>query len=100
MRSRPLQPCVYLLASKPNGTLYVGVTSSLPQRVWRHKEGIYEGFTKRHGVHRLVWFEQHETMLAALAREKAVKKWSRAWKIRLIEASNPDWRDLYEDILG
>ena len=91
----PRRPCVYLLASRRNGTLYIGVTSNLPQRVWQHKQGLGEGFTKRYGVHRLVWYEQHETMMTAIAREKTIKKWSRSRKVELIEASNPDWRDLY-----
>ena len=82
------QPCVYILASKRNGTLYTGVTSDLVQRVWQHKNGVVEGFTKRYGVHLLVWFEIHETMASAIAREKAIKEWKRAWKIELIEKSN------------
>lgn len=93
------QPCVYLLASKRNGTLYVGVTSNLPQRVWQHKNDVSEGFTKHYGVHILVWYEVHETMESAIVREKTIKEWKRQWKIDLIHAMNPDWRDLYEDIL-
>jgi putative endonuclease len=93
------QPCVYLLASKRNGTLYVGVTSNLSQRVWQHKNDVSEGFTKRYGVHILVWYEGHETMESAIVREKTIKEWKRQWKIDLIEAMNPKWRDLYEDIL-
>jgi putative endonuclease len=93
------QPCVYILASKRNGTLYTGVTSDLVQRVWQHKNGVVEGFTKRYGVHLLVWFEIHETMASAIAREKAIKEWKRAWKIELIEKSNPTWRDLYGEIV-
>ena len=92
-------PCVYMLASKHNGTLYVGVTSNLPQRVWQHKNDLVEGFTRRYGVHALVWYEVHETMENAIAREKTIKEWKRQWKIDLIEAMNPEWRDLYEDIL-
>ena len=91
-------PCVYMLASKRNGTLYVGVTSDLVQRVWQHRSALAEGFTKRYGVHRLVWYEVHETMESAILRETALKKWNRAWKIRLIEETNPAWRDLYEEI--
>ena len=91
-------PCVYMLASKPQGTLYVGVTSDLVQRVWQHKSDLVEGFTRRYGVHRLVWYEVHETMESAIVREKALKKWNRAWKVRLIEESNPAWADLYEGI--
>ena len=92
-------PCVYMLASKRNGTLYVGVTSNLPQRVWQHKNDLVEGFTRRYGVHALVWYEVHETMENAIVREKTIKEWKRQWKIDLIEAMNPEWRDLYEDIL-
>ena len=91
-------PCVYILASKPNGTLYIGVTSNLVQRVWQHKNDLVEGFTNRYGVHRLVWYEVHETMESAISREKSLKKWNRAWKIRLIERSNPTWADMYEEI--
>jgi putative endonuclease len=93
------QPCVYLLASKRNGTLYVGVTSDLVQRIWQHKNDLVEGFTKRYGVHTLVWYEMSETMQAAIARERAIKEWKRAWKIELIEKFNPEWRDLYEEVL-
>jgi putative endonuclease len=93
------QACVYLLASKRNGTLYVGVTSDLVQRVWQHKNDLTEGFTKRYGVHTLVWYEECGTMEAAISREKAIKEWKRAWKIRLIEKSNPDWDDLYEELV-
>lgn len=91
-------PCVYILASKRNGTLYTGVTSNLPKRVWEHKEGVVAGFTKRYGVHSLVWYEVHETMDAAITREKQIKEWQRAWKLELIEAANPGWRDLYAEI--
>ena len=93
------QPCVYLLASKRIGTLYAGVTSDLVQRVWQHKNDVVEGFTKRYGVHTLVWFEVHEAMDSAIAREKAIKEWKRAWKIQLIEPNNPTWRDLYDEIV-
>jgi len=82
------------LASHRNGTLYVGVTSDLLQRLHKHREGLLAGFSKDYGVHRLVWFEQHSTMENAIVREKRMKKWNRAWKIKLIEESNPDWRDL------
>jgi len=92
------QPCVYILASKRNGTLYIGVTSNLVQRVWHHKNDLVEGFTKRYGVHTLVWYEGHETMESAIAREKAIKEWRRAWKLDLIEKRNPAWRDLYEEL--
>ena len=92
------QPCVYLLASKWRGTLYVGVTSDLLKRIWEHKSDLVEGFTKKYGVHDLVWFEQHETMESAILREKAIKAWQRNWKIRLIEESNPKWIDLYPEL--
>ena len=93
-----LQPCVYLLASRRNGVLYVGVTSNLPQRIWQHRTHVIAGFTSRYRVHRLVWFEQHETMESAILREKAIKEWQRHWKRELIEATNPYWRDLYPEI--
>jgi putative endonuclease len=93
------QPCVYILASQRNGTLYTGVTSDLIKRVWEHKNDQTEGFTKKHGVHRLVYFEQHEDMSAAITREKQIKKWNRAWKLRLIEEKNPNWNDLYETLI-
>ena len=92
-------PCVYILASRRNGTLYVGVTSDLVGRVWQHKHDCVPGFSERYGVHDLVWFEMHTTMASAIAREKAIKKWNRAWKLRLIEAGNPEWRDLYAEIV-
>lgn len=91
------QPCVYLLASKRNGTLYVGVTSNLVARMHQHRLGGVRGFTRDYGVKRLVWFELHETMESAITREKRIKKWNRAWKLALIEAGNPEWRDLAED---
>ena len=94
-------PCVYILASKRNGTLYLGVTSNLVQRIWQHKNDFVEGFTKRYGVHTLVWFEPHESMESAIAREKAIKEWSpdeSGWKVELIEKGNPTWRDLYDEI--
>ena len=93
------RPCVYILASQRNGTLYVGVTSNLVQRVWQHRNDIREGFTRRYGVHRLVWFESHATMISAIRREKAIKKWNRAWKLALIERGNPAWKDLYDEIV-
>ena len=93
------QPAVYLLASKRNGTLYVGVTSNLQNRTWIHKNESVEGFTKKYGVHRLVYYELHPNMISAIIREKQIKKWNRAWKIELIEAQNPDWRDLWELII-
>jgi putative endonuclease len=93
-------PCVYILASARNGTLYVGVTSNPAQRIWRHKEGVMEGFTRKYGVKRLVWYEFHATMENAITREKQLKAGNRARKIRLIEVMNPGWRDLYDDILA
>ncbi|MCL5061397.1 MAG: GIY-YIG nuclease family protein [Candidatus Thermoplasmatota archaeon] len=92
-------PCVYILASKRNGTLYCGVTSDLPKRVWQHKNDLVDGFSKRYRVHTLVWYEVHETMENAIAREKAIKEWRRAWKLKIIEDMNPSWRDLYDDIV-
>jgi putative endonuclease len=92
------QPCVYILASRRNGTLYVGVTANLAKRVWEHKNDVVQGFTQRHGVHALVWFEVHETMTAAIAREKTLMGWKRQWKRELIERMNPEWRDLYPDL--
>jgi putative endonuclease len=87
---------VYILASQPNGTLYTGVTSNLVKRVWQHREGLVESFTKKYGVKKLVFFEIHETAESAITREKQIKKWERAWKIELIEKENPRWRDLYD----
>lgn len=94
-----MQPCVYILASKLNGTLYVGVTSDLVKRVWEHKSDVADGFTKRYGVHMLVWFEVHENMESAISREKNIKAWKRAWKIELIQKTNPLWRDLYNELV-
>jgi len=82
-------PCVYILASRRNGTLYIGVTSDLIKRVWQHKNDVVEGFTKQYGVHMLVWYEPHETMESAIQREKNIKKWNRRWKLALIKKSNP-----------
>ena len=90
---------VYILANKPGGTLYVGVTNNLIRRVYEHREGLAEGFTKRYGIKMLVYFEAHDTIAAALQREKNIKRWSREWKVDLILASNPDWKDLYHDIV-
>lgn len=92
------QPCVYILASKQNGTLYTGVTSNLAKRVWQHKQGQVEGFSKKYGVKLLVWYEVHQSMEQAILREKRIKEWQRAWKIELIVEQNSDWRDLYSDI--
>ena len=88
---------VYIMASARNGTLYLGVTGSLIQRAHQHREGKVDGFSKRYGCTRLVWFEPHSEMSAAIAREKDIKKWRRAWKLNLIERSNPQWRDLFAD---
>ena len=93
-----MQPCVYILASKRNGTLYVGVTSDLLARTWQHKNSAVEGFTSKYDVYYLVWYELHESMDSAIAREKAIKKWNRTWKLKLIEKLNPEWKDLYNDI--
>ena len=82
---------MYVLANKRNGTLYVGVTSNLVQRVWQHKNNLAEGFTKRYGIHMLVWYELHETMASAITREKTLKEWKRPWKLELIEETNPTW---------
>ncbi len=97
-RNPERHPCVYFLASRRNGTLYVGVTSNLALRVWQHQNQLVEGFTKRYGVHTLVLYEVHATMESAIVREKAIKNWKRAWKIALIEKSNSQWRDLYEEL--
>ena len=93
------QPCVYMLASKRNGTLYTGVTSNLLKRVWEHKNNLVEGFTKKYGVHTLVWYELHDTMDSAIQREKTIKNWKRAWKLKVIEKMNSYWRELYSDLL-
>ncbi len=90
---------VYILASKKKGTLYTGVTSNLPGRVWQHKEKVVAGFTKKYDVSLLVYFEMHPVAESAILREKQIKKWNRAWKISLIEENNPAWRDLYDEIV-
>jgi len=94
------QPCVYILSSKKDGVLYIGVTSNLIQRVWQHKNKQVEGFTKKYNVDKLVYFEQYENMESAITREKHLKKWSRSWKIQLIEKENEDWQDLWLKIQG
>ena len=91
---------VYILANRRNGTLYVGMTNDLPRRIYEHKAGAIHGFTKKYGVKMLVHYEVHEEAGAAAARENAIKKWRRVWKIELIERENPDWRDLSEEFLG
>ncbi len=93
------QPCVYILASKRNGTLYTGVTSNLLKRIWEHKNDLVDGFSNKYGVHILVWYEMHESIEEAIYRENCIKKWERAWKIKRIEKMNPDWRDLYQDLV-
>jgi putative endonuclease len=92
------QPAVYILASKPNGTLYIGVSSELPRRMEAHKSGAVPGFTERYGVKLLVYFELHTGMYEAIQREKQMKKWNRQWKINLIEKANPDWNDLSDQV--
>ncbi len=92
------QPCVYILASRPNGTIYIGVTSNLIGRVYQHRQKLIAGFTQRYGVHNLVWYEVHEQMESAILREKQLKNWSRVAKIRLIELTNPQWQDLWPDL--
>lgn len=94
-----MQPCVYIMASARNGTLYIGISSDLTARVWQHKDNVVDGFTKKHEVHQLVWYEPHETMESAINKEKVLKKWNRIWKLRLIEHFNPDWLDLYEQLI-
>ncbi len=93
------QPCVYMLASGWNGTLYVGVTSNLIARAWQHRNDEVPGFTKRYRVHDLVWYERHEDMMVAIEREKTIKGWKRSWKVALIEAGNPNWCDLYPELI-
>ncbi len=90
---------VYFLASRPRGTIYIGVTNDLIHRVYQHRNDLIEGFTKRYGVHMLVRYEQGADVSAAIWREKRLKKWNRAWKIKLIESENPEWRDLYPDLV-
>jgi putative endonuclease len=94
------QPATYLLASARNGTLYVGVTSNLVKRVWEHRNHVVDGYTKKHGVTQLVWYEMHDTMEAAIRHEKRIKKWRRDWKLELIEKTNPYWNDLWPQITG
>ncbi|MFC1673573.1 GIY-YIG nuclease family protein [Pseudomonadota bacterium] len=94
------RPCVYILASARNGTLYIGVTGDPVRRMWEHRNGVMEGFTQKHGVHNLVYAEFHDAMESAIIREKQIKKWNRAWKVELIEKANPQWHDLYDQLLG
>ena len=93
-----MQPCVYMMASERNGTLYIGVTSDLIARAWQHKNNAVDGFTKKYNVHILVWYEAHQNMESAILKEKALKKWNRIWKLRLIEQMNPEWQDLYHQL--
>ena len=88
-----------MLASRKNSTLYIGVTSDIVKRVWEHKNDVVEGFTKRYGIHALVWYEMHETMESAIVREKTIKGWKRQWKLELIEKENPQWADLYDSLI-
>ena len=90
---------IYILTNRPNGTLYVGVTSDLARRVQEHRDGVLDGFTKRHGLKRLVYAKRHDDIRMALQREKNIKHWSRAWKVRLIHADNPEWDDLYDQLI-
>jgi putative endonuclease len=94
------QPAVYILSSRPYGTLYLGVTSNLLQRVWQHKNGLVDGFSRTHHTHLLVWYEIHESMIEAITREKQIKKWNRDWKVNLIQTLNPEWNDLFEGLTG
>ncbi|HPR53288.1 MAG TPA: GIY-YIG nuclease family protein [Deltaproteobacteria bacterium] len=93
------QGYVYILANKRNGTLYVGVTSDITKRIYEHKNNLIEGFSKRYNVHELVYYEVHDNIESAILREKQIKKWNRRWKLRLIEEMNPEWRDLYQEIV-
>lgn len=95
-----MQPAVYILASKKNGVLYIGVTSDLRKRIYEHKHHLVEGFTDKYYTHQLIYFEMHENMEEAIKREKQIKKWNRQWKVDLIEKNNPEWNDLYPDILA
>jgi putative endonuclease len=91
-------PVVYMLANRPHGTLYLGVTSELVKRTWQHRNHVVDGFSKKYGCDKLVWYERHETMESAIVREKRIKRWRRQWKLKLIEKSNPGWVDLYESL--
>jgi putative endonuclease len=98
-RDRMKQPCVYIMASRRNGTLYTGVTSNLPKRAFEHREGLVAGFSRKHGYKILVWYELHGSMTEAITREKQIKAGSRAKELALIEGLNPDWKDLYGDLI-
>lgn len=95
-----MQPCVYILSNRPNGILYTGVTSALEQRMGQHTQGLIPGFTKRYGISRLVYYEVHVLMPDAITREHRIKQWKRAWKVRLIQSMNPEWRDLFDPTTG
>jgi putative endonuclease len=90
---------VYLMASQPNGTIYLGVTSNIAQRAYQHRRGLIEGFSKKHGCTLLVWYEQHDDIQDARVRECQMKSWKRAWKLRLVEERNPQWRDLFDELM-
>jgi len=89
---------VYILASERNGTLYIGVTTNLPKRIYEHRTNVFDGFTAKYNVKMLVYYEAHDSIEGAIWREKMLKKWRRSWKLQLIEDNNPQWRDLYDDI--
>jgi putative endonuclease len=89
---------VYVMSNRPGGVLYVGVTADLARRAWEHREGVFEGFTKRYALKRLFWFEVHDDIRTAIRREKNIKHWSRVWKVDLITGANPEWRDLFDEI--
>ena len=91
--------CVYIITNKPYGTLYTGVTNNLIRRIYEHRNGLAEGFSKQHDLHRLVWYEVHEEIVPAITREKSIKKWRRSWKVNVIQAMNPSWDDLYDSIV-
>jgi len=90
---------VYIMTNRRDGTLYVGMTSNLPRRIWEHREGVADGFSKKHGLKRLVYAEPHENIQTAIQREKNIKRWSRSWKVRLIHEKNPNWDDLYDQVV-
>ena len=92
-------PFVYIVTNRRDGILYIGVTSDLPRRAHEHREGLISGFTKRYGLKQLVWYEAHDSIVSAIQREKTIKHWPRAWKVRLIHAMNPEWTDLYSDLI-
>ena len=93
------QPVVYILTNKRNGTLYTGVTSNIIKRVWEHKNHVVKGFTDKYNITTLVWYESHETMESAILREKTIKSWRRTWKLNIIEKMNPQWKDLYDELI-